>query len=59
MLFYLTFFYKILKSELAINSVSNMLIETTETKNIESKFLEFDISIASLQITYKNSRIFS
>ena len=59
MLFYLSFVYKILKSELAINSVSNMLIETTETKNIESKFLEFGISIASLQITYKNSRIFS
>ena len=36
-----------------------MLIETTETKNIKSNFLEFDISIASFQITYKNSRIFS
>ena len=36
-----------------------MIVETTETKNIESNFLEFDISIASFQIIYKNSRIFS
>ena len=35
-----------------------MLIETTETKNIENNFLQFDISTASFRIIYKNSRIF-
>ena len=34
-----------------------MVIETIETKNMKNNFLKLDISVASFQIIYRNSRL--